>query len=405
MYEHYLDIYDVKEIRAQSLIYFGCGAVKKMNEIAAELKKQGISKVLVISTPSAYKKSGAWDTIEKALQDAGLEWLLYSKVTPNPDTDSIDEVTKIGLDFGAGAVIGIGGGSPIDVAKSAAVLIENKGKTAMDLYEWKFIPEKALPIIAINLTHGTGTECDRFAVASILEKQYKPAIACDCIYPKWSIDDPELMLTLPAAQILYTSIDAVNHVIEAATSKVANPFSITTAREVVALNAKYLPLAMKAPNDLTARYNLAYAALLGGISFDNGFLHYTHALEHPLSAMKPKVIHGCGLGVLLPAVLKNIYPACSAVLADILAPIVPGLKGSADEAELVALEVEKWLFKIGADHKLLEEGFTENDIDRLVELVFTTPSLTALLGVAPTNADRVAVEEIYRNSLTPMNKR
>lgn len=406
MFENYLDINEVKEIRAQSLIYFGCGAVKKMNDIAAELKKSNIEKVLVISTPSAYKKSGAWETIEEALRIANIEWTLYNKVTPNPDTNSIDEVTKIGLDFGAGAIIGIGGGSPIDVAKSAAVLMVYRNKTAMDLYEWKFTPEKALPIIAVNLTHGTGTECDRFAVASILEKQYKPAIACDCIYPKWSIDDPQLMLTLPLKQILYTSIDAMNHVIEAATSKVANPFSITLAREVIALNVKYLHQAMKDPQDLTARYNLAYAALLGGISFDNGFLHYTHALEHPLSAMKPEVIHGCGLGVLLPAVLKNIYPACAAVLADILAPISPDLKGiaSAEEAEQAAIAVENWLFNIGANHKLLEEGFTENDIPRLVDLVFSTPSLSALLGVAPTTADRAAVEEIYRKSLKPMSQ-
>ena len=244
-------------------------------------------------------------------------------------------------------VIGIGGGSPIDVAKSVAILLKYPKETGESLYTLKFTPEKAAPIIAINLTHGTGTEGNRVAVASIEEKNYKPAIAYECIYPTWSIDDPELMLSLPLKQILYTCIDAVNHVVEAATTTVTNPFAITLAREVVVLVHKYLPVAVADPQDVTARYNLAYAALLGGISFDNGFLHFTHALEHPLSALKPDLTHGLGLAMLLPAVVKAIYEAKAPVLADILAPLVPGLKGTPDEAIAAAKGVEKMAIRNG----------------------------------------------------------
>ena len=89
-------------------------------------------------------------------------------------------------------------------------------------------------------------------------------------------------------QTKYVSIDALNHVIEAATSTVASPYSITLAKQVIELVAKYLPKAIENPDDLEARYFLAYAAMMGGVSFDNGLLHYTHALEHPLSAVKPE---------------------------------------------------------------------------------------------------------------------
>lgn len=121
----------------------------------------------------------------------------------------IEEAVEMDKSFGAQAVIGIGGGSPIDTAKSVAVLLEYKDKNARELYEQKFAPEKAVPIIAINLTHGTGTEVDRFAVATIPEKNYKPAIAYDCIYPLYSIDDPQLMTKLDKTQTVAVTIDVL----------------------------------------------------------------------------------------------------------------------------------------------------------------------------------------------------
>ncbi|MGI9861919.1 iron-containing alcohol dehydrogenase [Moorella naiadis] len=195
-------------------------------------------------------------------------------------------------------------------------------KTARNLFLLEFTPTKAAPIIAINLTHGTGTEANRFAVVSIPEREYKPAIAFDCIYPLYSIDDPALTVKLPANQTRYVTIDAVNHVVEAATSKVASPYCVLLARETVRLTARYLPQVMAHPEDLTARYYLLYASLIAGIAFDNGMLHFTHALEHPLSAVKPDLAHGLGLAVLLPAVIKQIYPAVPEVLASILAPVI-----------------------------------------------------------------------------------
>ncbi len=403
MMEKYLNLNDVKEIRARSLIYFGCGAIQKVADVARDMKARGVDRVIVVSSPSAYKKCGAWPTITAAFEAAGVEYVLFDKNRPNPEVEAIDEAVKVAVEFGAQGVVGIGGGSPIDAAKSVAILLKNPGKTAEDLYSYAFAPTEAAPILAINLTHGTGTEGNRVAVASIPAKQHKPAIAYECIYPTWSIDDPELMKTLPKTQILYTSVDALNHAVEAATTTCSNPLAITLARETVKLVVDYLPAALENPEDMVARYNLAYAALIAGISFDNGFLHYTHALEHPLSGVNPDVIHGCGLGVLLPAVLKEIYPKCSAVLADVLAPIVPGLKGCSCEAEDVAKAVEKWLFSVGANRKLTDEGFGEADVPKLVDLVFSTPSLTALLGVAPTEATRETVEKIYRESLAPMN--
>ncbi len=402
MYERKTDINAVFELRTAVKDYFGLGAIHKIDDIADEMVAKGIDKVIVISGKSSYKSCGAWEVIEKSLIKHNIEFINFAKVTPNPTDTAVDEATQMALEFGAQAVIGIGGGSPIDTAKSVAIMMEYTDNTCAELYEGVFVPTKAAPILAINTTHGTGTEVNRFAVVTITAKDYKPAIAYDCIYPTWAIDDPGLMKNLPLHQTLYVSIDALNHVTESATTTVASPYSILTAQETIRLVHKYLPVIKDDLTNLEARYFLTYASALGGISFDNGLLHYTHALEHPLSALKPELAHGLGLAMILPAVLETIYPACPEVLADIYAPIVPNLKGSPDEAHLLAKGVEEWLFSMGVTQKLSDEGFTENDIDKLVKLVRETPSLGGLIAIAPVGATDDIISNIYRSSLYPI---
>ncbi len=399
MWEKDIDINQVREIRTRTLVYFGCGAIEKIEDIARDLKSKGIDKLIVMSGRNAYKSTGAWDYVEKALKNNGIGYINYDKVTPNPTTQAIDEAAAMAREFGAKAVITIGGGSPTDAGKSVAILLKNDGKNASDIYEFKFTPTEAAPIVAINLTHGTGSETNRFAVATILEKNYKPAIAYDCIYPTYAIDDPKLMAKLSPKQTRFVSIDAVNHVVEAATSTVASPYSISLARQVIDLVAEYLPKAIANGEDLEARYFLCYAAMMAGVAFDNGLLHYTHALEHPLSALKPDFSHGLGLAILLPAVIRNIYAAKSETLAYILEPIVAGLKADASDTEKAATGVYEWLKSVDVPNKLTDEGFTEADVKTLTDLAFTTPSLDGLLGIAPTKATKEAVETIYRESL------
>lgn len=399
MWEQNININNIIEIRSKTLCYLGVGAITKIDYICSRLKSIGVNKVIIMTGKGAYKSTGAWSHVEIALQNNGIEYLLYNKITPNPTVDEVDEAVRQGRDFGAQAVIGIGGGSPIDSSKTAAILLAYPDKNSRDVYEFKFTPEKAVPIVAINLTHGTGTEIDRFAVVSIPEKEFKPAIAYDCIYPMFAIDDPELMTGLPKNQTIYVSVDAVNHVIEAATSKVRSPYTVLLARETISLVTKYLPEAIKDPENLEARYYLLYASMIAGICFDNGLLHFTHALEHPLSGVKKDITHGLGLGILLPSVVKVIYPAVPQIMAEILSPVTSELKGTADEAEKAGKIVEKWLNSVGITEKLSDLGFKEEDVEKLVNLAFNTPSLSSLLSIAPVEASKDVVRQIYSDSL------
>ena len=399
MWEKDINIHDVKEIRTRTSVFFGVGAIQKIHDIAKDIKSKGIDKVIVMSGKHAYKSTGAWDVVEAALKENSIGYINFDQVTPNPNTHHVNDAAKMAREFGAKAVISIGGGSPTDAGKSVAILLEYPDKNADDIYEFKFTPTKAAPVISINLTHGTGSETNRFAVVTNLEKNFKPAIAYDCIYPTYAIDDTQLMTKLSPKQTRYVSIDAVNHVVEAATSTVASPYSISLAKEVIELVAKYLPKAIANPEDLEARYFLCYAAMMGGVSFDNGLLHYTHALEHPLSAVKPDLSHGFGLAILLPSVIKTIYKDKAATLADILAPIVPDLKGEASEAKKAANGVYAWLKSVDVPEKLTDIGFAEADVDKLTDLVFTTPSLAGLIDIGPSGNSREVVRAIYEDSL------
>lgn len=392
MWEKTIDIHEIAEIRTGTTLYFGVGAIQKIADIAKEFKQKGIDKLLLVTGRSAYKSSGAFASIEAALREAGIAYRLFDRITPNPEHRAVDEAAKLGREIGAGAVIGIGGGSAIDAAKSVAIMMEYPEKTCAELYEFKFIPEKALPIVAINLTHGTGTEVNRYAVVSIPEKNKKKGIGYEFMYPMYAIDDPELMCGLSPFQTLAVSLDALNHVFEASTAKNANAYSILCSKEAVRLICEYLPRIIEDGRDLEARYYLAYAAMIAGLSFDSGDLHITHALEHPLSAIKTEFTHGLGLAILLPAVLESIFDARREIIIEIFRPILGEDNGmSASEA---ANKMKDWLRRMGVKSTLKDEGFKKEDIDLLTELV----SIKGLSHSSPVEPSKEMVKAIYERS-------
>ncbi len=383
-----------------SNLYFGVGAINKVGEIFRSLKDRKISRLLIVTGSKSYKVCGAWDYVNPALEEHNIQYVLYDKVSANPTVDMVDEAVKIGKEFKAQAVLGIGGGSPIDTAKAVAALLA-VDKDARELFMKREQPQSSLPLISINTTHGTGTEIDRYSVETISEKNYK--IGMSLTYPEYSIDDPQLLIKLDGWQTIATAVDALNHVIESATNRNTTPFSIELAQQATSLVARYLPTVIVDPENLVARYYLLYASMIAGIAIDHVGTHITHSLEHPLSAVKPEIPHGIGLGILLPAMLKTIYPAVPETLTEILKPIVPELGGRPGEAKTAALRVEEWLYNVGLKKKLSDYKFTESDIPELVRLVKETPGLLDGLKAAPIDVSIEDVVKIYQESLHPFS--
>ncbi len=389
---------------ARPVTYFGVGALDKIDEVVSSLKKRfNVKKVIVITDSVVYKVTGAWDKVRPALEKHDVEYIIYEKVRPNPTYANCDEAARIAKEAGADAVLAIGGGSHIDTAKTVAALLKNPGVTAQELYEKIIVVEDAVPLVAINTTHGTGSEVDKFAVAQS-DKRYKPLIMGPGIYPTYSIEDPVLTKTLPLKHTIATSLDALNHVFEATTTLTRNPYSTELGLRAAELIYRWLPVAIREPDNIRARYWLMYASAIAGISFDIGLLHLTHALEHPLSAIKPEVVHGLGLSALLPSIAKITCRVLPEVCAEFFHPIMPDLRGVPGEAEDIAVRLEKWLASVGAPYKLRDLGFSEDDIPALVENAMTSPMSPALFKVAPVEVTEELVRKIYLESLDPLSK-
>ncbi|MCS7125710.1 MAG: iron-containing alcohol dehydrogenase [Aigarchaeota archaeon] len=383
-------------------LFFGVGGIRYISNIFSELKNKDIDRVLLITGRSSYKISGAWDYVKNSLEEHGFDYQIYDRVLSNPTVDMVDEAVNIGREFNVKAIIGIGGGSPIDTAKAVGCLLAVDGN-ARELFMKREQPGNSLPVIAINLTHGTGTEINRYGVETIPEKKYK--IGMSLTYPQYSIDDPQLLVKLDKWQTIATAIDSLNHATEAATKTTNTPFSIHLSREAAHLVFKYLPIALIEPENLLARYYLLYASMLSGIAIDHVGTHLTHSMEHPLSGFNPEVPHGVGLGILLPSILKLIYPAVPEILTELYEPIAPNLKANPGEAYELAVKVEEWMFNIGLRKKLSDYGFTENDIPELLRLFRETPGLRSGLEATPVAVDEDVISMIYRESLYPITKR
>lgn len=408
MWEQAIDINEIHEIRSRAIIYFGLGAITKLPEIFGSKALRDVRKVTVVTDNNAYKLSGAWAEVEPFLQRQGLQYLLFDEVRANPSTTLIDRCIAQSREFGTQAFIAIGGGSVIDTAKISAIMLGYPEASSAQLMQYQFFPEQSAPVVAINLTHGTGSEANHFGVAAIDDKNYKPAVGFEEMYPLYSIDDPNLMASLPLSQTRYVTLDALTHAIEAATGKGTGPFSKTLSVKSADLIFRYFPRILRDLKDSEARYYLAFASMLAGISFDNGTLHLGHALEHPISAMKPNVPHGLGLAVLLPEVLEVIYPAVPEVLDEMLHPILraragagAGTGASADAGASAGIKagIKQWLAEVGLATTLTDLGFVAEDVVTLTDLVYATPGIPYMLDSTPVAVTPEIVARIYRNSL------
>jgi alcohol dehydrogenase class IV len=357
----------VMTLNLRTTAFVGAGALEKMKQVAAEFAGKGLTKALIVTGKRSYKVSGAWDKLVPILNEAGIAYSHYDGVNSNPDITEVEEAVELAKKDGSQFVIGIGGGSIIDAAKTAAAMLANPDKTGIELVTGRYQPEKALPIVAISLTHGTGTEANHFAVCSVKAMRIKPGFIADCAYPKYAIVDAELMTTLSADQSRFTSLDAFCHAYESAVCTIATPLAVAYAHEVVRLVAEHLPVVEKDPNNLTSRHYLAYASLLGAQAFEQSSLHIGHVMEHQMSGVQTDLAHGKGLAIILKAFLKRSYRGKPAISAFVLSPIIPGLKGTADEADTAAEAMGRWLEQHGLRFAMADGGFTKEDVPMLAE--------------------------------------
>ncbi len=282
-------------------ILFGTGTLEKLGNAALPGKKA----LIVISAGKSMRQNGYLDRVTRLLEKQDVSYVIFDKILPNPVKSHVMEAAELAKKEGCDFIIGLGGGSSIDSAKSIAVMVKNPG----DYWDYigsgsgkgKPVTNGALPVVAITTTAGTGTEADPWTVITKEDTHEKIGFGNDHTFPVLSIVDPELMLTVPPDLTAYQGFDALFHSVEGYIATVANPVGDALAMKSIELIAKYLPSAIKNGNDLEARSQVALANTLAGMVESLSSCTSEHSMEHALSAYHPNIAHGAGLIMLSEA--------------------------------------------------------------------------------------------------------
>ncbi len=281
-------------------IIFGAG---KLAKLATE-KLPGKKAFIVISSGKSMKANGYLDKVIGYLKDNGVDSVVFDKILPNPILDHVMEGAKLLKDNGCDFIVGLGGGSSIDSAKSIALMATNPG----DYWDYigtgsgkgKELVNKALPLIAIPTTAGTGTESDPWTVITNTQTNEKTGFGViPDTFPVMSIVDPELMLSVPPRLTAFQGIDAFCHSIEGYIAKVGQPASDIFALSSVKLIAENLPAVVKDGSCIKGRSAIAWASTQAGMVESTSSCTSEHSIEHALSAYHPELPHGAGLTCLL----------------------------------------------------------------------------------------------------------
>lgn len=359
-------------------LYFGCNSVKNLKEYM-----KGMEHAIIATGSSSARKSGALEDVENIIKECGVKFEVFDKIRPNPTVEIADKLAEMILEKGSDCIIAIGGGSVIDTAKVSSIIALSGGR-AGDYLRGKR-GKRYLPLFVVNLTHGTGSEVDRYAV--LTEGRNKVGISAR--YPNASFDDPRYLMSLPERQAIYTSVDAFFHAYEAVTGKFTNPFIETLSIECVRLLRENLPR----NQDLETKYNLLYASMIAGISLDMGPAHIVHAIEHALSGMNHNLPHGCGLAIIGARSIYWIHR-----YAKNSQRIIEALTGkrieSASEAEK---SFKEFLEKVGFDERLSDYGFGRDDFKEVENMVFG--ELRYFFRRIGFNFEREMLRDILENSL------
>ena len=291
-------------------ILFGSGS---LNALAKE-PLPGTRALIVITAGKSMRANGYLDRLISILDAKGIEHVVFDKILPNPILKHVHEGAEIARTNGCDFVIGLGGGSSIDSAKSIAVMAKNPGNYWDYIFGGsggrKPLSEPVLPIVAIATTAGTGTEADPWTVITKEDSNEKIGFGCSQTFPTLSVVDPELMLTIPPHLTAYQGFDALFHAIEGFIAKIATPLSDAYALKSIELLAKWLPVAVRDGSNLEAREQVAIASTLAGMVESTSSCTSEHGMEHALSAYYPALPHGAGLIMLSEAYFTFFADKC-----------------------------------------------------------------------------------------------
>jgi len=374
-------------------IVMGEGSI---SHIVDEINKLGCRKVFIV-TDAGLVDAGIVGQLEDILKSGDVVYSRYDKVEPDPRLEIALDATDALMESGADLVIGIGGGSAIDIAKIAAVLVTNDGSLA-DFFGIDLIPKPGIKTIIIPTTAGTGSEVTPIVILSDEKEKLKKGVVSPYLFPHLAVLDSGLTLGLPPHVTAATGMDSLIHAIEAFTSKNAYWMTDMMAREAIRLIIGNIRTSFANGSDLGARTHMLKGSLLAGMAFANAGVTAVHAFAYPIGA-EFHIPHGVANSIMLAPVMEfNMLGNINkfAELSELLGENTQGM--SLREKAMAAVESIRMLSKdLQIPDNLSQFGIKDSDIPMLADGVM---KVTRLLANNPRTLTKEDAEKIYRNVLS-----
>jgi alcohol dehydrogenase class IV len=365
----------------------GCGAVQSVGE---EARRLGAGKVLVVTDPGV-ARAGILDVLLKCLEAAGLAAEAFTGVEPDPKIEVVGACLEAARKAGLDVVIGLGGGSSLDIAKASAALLANDGPVE-SFFGMELVPRPGLPLLLVPTTAGTGSEMTSICVLSDTKNNIKTAIVSEHLFARTVLLDPELTIGLPPAVTATTGMDALVHAIESYTGVRATPLTDLLNHEAIGLIAANLRQAFANGGNLAARENMLHASALAGMAFSNTQNGLIHALALAVGGRYP-LPHGLLTAFICPWVLEyNLLanPKKFIEIARLFGERVDGLP-EIEAARRCVKAVKALLDDLGIPYTLKSHGVARESIP---DIARAAVGAGRLIGNNPRTVTRESVEKL-----------
>lgn len=378
----------VESFENNSKIRYGNGTVAQVGDL---LHQRSVNRVLIVTDPGVVAV-GIVERVISSLSEANIAYFVFDEVEPNPSLETAELIARVYQEENASGMIAVGGGSPIDAAKGAGILVTNRGDLRSFADGGK-IAYPLPPLVAIPTTVGTGSEVTKFAVLTDHDAVKKLMFTGKVLIPDIAILDPELVYSLPSQIVAATGMDALTHAIESMLSLFAKPSSDALAIEAIGLITESLLTAVLARHSAEgqiARSQMLYASTLAGLAFNEALLGLVHGMSHPLTSYVG-VAHGLANALLLPHIMRFNAPACAPALGR-----VAHAMGKPRTPEAATRAVEQLISRLNLPSSLRQLGVDEEFLPYMVE--DASSSANAQL-VNPRKATKEEIANLYRKLL------
>jgi len=365
-------------------IIFGAGSVSVLGE---KVKGMGCKKVLIVCEKQI-EDAGIVAKAVKSLAAADVGCAIYNGVVADPHDGIVDAAGEMAKREGADGIVGIGGGSSLDAAKAATILLENPGPAAQYICAVPMFINTKTPLILIPTTSGTGSECTPVAVISRPDMNAKWSVF---VNSSLAIVDPELTLSVPKSVTATTGLDALAHSMEGMTTVLANVHSDLFAVAAIEKIVKNLPVCCDDPGNLEARIEMSMASNFAGLAFTSPLVHVGHAIADALS-VHLHTPHGYNCALALPEAMCVIAPFAPDRIRTIAKAMGLALTGSETPEQLgkmVADGIRALMRKVGIK-SLKEMGYEREKVVGFVQDVVTS----FLSTLCPVKIDEALAEKL-----------